>query len=198
MCKIVYGLLVIVMVVLVGCVMINVYFLEVVVQKVVDQFIGIVLDNVGKLVFKSDMLLLLFKFGLLVMLLDLLVLVVYVGDVLNICIQNVIIEVICQCMQLCFQGGLGDLFKSGVVGFMYDGMVVVCDVFKVLLSQCVQVNVIVVEENCDCVVLYCEVVSVNGYLEWEVQICVIFVKGWIECVLVGWYYQDVVGVWKCK
>lgn len=45
--KLVYGLLTMLLVALVGCVTINVYFPEAAAQKAADQFIGTVLDNTG-------------------------------------------------------------------------------------------------------------------------------------------------------
>jgi len=46
--KLVYGMLATVMVALVGCVTINVYFPEAAAQKAADQFIGTVLDSAEK------------------------------------------------------------------------------------------------------------------------------------------------------
>ncbi|MGN6235668.1 YdbL family protein [Dyella sp.] len=196
--KIVYGLLATVMVALVGCVTINVYFPEAAAQKAADQFIGTVLDNAGKPVPKSDTPPPPAKPGPSAMLLDLLVPAAYAGDAPNIRIQNATTESIRQRMQSRFQGGLGDLFKSGAVGFTHDGMVAVRDASKVPLSQRAQVNATVAEENRDRAALYREVASANGHPEWEAQIRATFAKGWIERAPAGWYYQDAAGAWKRK
>jgi uncharacterized protein YdbL (DUF1318 family) len=197
--KIVYGLLATLMVALVGCVTINVYFPEAAAQKAADQFIGTVLENAkpapktdtpppppAKPAQPSAMLL------------NLLVPVAYAGDAPNIRIQNATTEAIRQRMQSRFNGGLGDLFKSGAVGFTHDGMVAVRDASAVPLSQRAQVNATVAEENRDRAALYREVASANGHPEWEPQIRATFAKGWIERAPAGWYYQDAAGAWKRK
>lgn len=197
--KIIYGLLATMMVALVGCVTINVYFPEAAAQKAANQFIGTVLENAkpapktdtpppppAKPAQPSAMLL------------NLLVPVAYAGDAPNIRIQNATTESIRQRMQSRFNGGLGDLFKSGAVGFTHDGMVAVRDASAVPLSQRAQVNATVAEENRDRAALYREVASANGHPEWEPQIRTTFAKGWIERAPAGWYYQDAAGAWKRK
>jgi uncharacterized protein YdbL (DUF1318 family) len=196
--KIVYGLLATVMVALVGCVTINVYFPEAAAQKAADQFIGTVLEN-AKPAPKTDTPPPPAKPAQpSAMLLNLLVPVAYAGDAPNIRIQNATTEAIRQRMQSRFNGGLGDLFKSGAVGFTHDGMVAVRDASAVPLSQCAQVNATVAEENRDRAALYREVASANGHPEWEPQIRATFAKGWIERAPAGWYYQDAAGAWKRK
>lgn len=196
--KIVYGLLATVMVALVGCVTINVYFPEAAAQKAADQFIGTVLEN-AKPAPKTDTPPPPAKPAQpSAMLLNLLVPVAYAGDAPNIRIQNATTEAIRQRMQSRFNGGLGDLFKSGAVGFTHDGMVAVRDASAVALSQRAQVNATVAEENRDRAALYREVASANGHPEWEPQIRATFAKGWIERAPAGWYYQDAAGAWKRK
>ncbi|MFK2904768.1 YdbL family protein [Dyella ginsengisoli] len=196
--KIVYGLLATLMVALVGCVTINVYFPEAAAQKAADQFIGTVLEN-AKPAPKTDTPPPPAKQAQpSAMLLNLLVPVAYAGDAPNIRIQNATTEAIRQRMQSRFNGGLGDLFKSGAVGFTHDGMVAVRDASAVPLSQRAQVNATVAEENRDRAALYREVASANGHPEWEPQIRATFAKGWIERAPAGWYYQDAAGAWKRK
>ncbi|HEX5306847.1 MAG TPA: YdbL family protein [Dyella sp.] len=196
--KVFHGLLATAMVALVGCVTINVYFPEAAAQKAADQFIGKVLENAepapktdtppppAKPVQPSAMLL------------DLLVPAAYAGDAPNIRIQTPTTEAIRQRMQSRFQGGLGDWFRSGAVGFTHDGMVAVRDPSAVPLSQRAQLNATVAEENRDRAALYREVASANGHPEWEAQIRATFAKGWIERAPAGWYYQDASGAWKRK
>ncbi len=196
--KIVYGLLATMMVALVGCVTINVYFPEAAAQKAADQFIGTVLENATKPAAKTDTPPSPAKPRPSAMLLDLLIPVAYAGDAPDIRIQNATTEAIRQRMQSRFRGGLGELFKSGVVGFTRDGMVAVRDASKVPLSQRAQVNATVAEENRDRAALYREVASANGHPEWEARIRATFAKGWIERAPAGWYYQDAAGAWKRK
>jgi len=197
--KIVYGLLATVMVALVGCVTINVYFPEAAAQKAADQFIGTVLDNAGKAAPKSDTPPPPAKpVQPSAMLLDLLVPSAYAADAPNIRIQNATTEAIRQRMQERFNGSLGNLFKSGAVGFTHDGMVAVRDAAAVPLSERAQLNATVAAENRDRAALYREVASANGHPEWEAQIRATFAKGWIERAPAGWYYQDAAGAWKRK
>jgi uncharacterized protein YdbL (DUF1318 family) len=196
--KLVYGLLTTLMVALVGCVTINVYFPEAAAQKAADQFIGTVLNGTGspspaattpppaKPMRPSAMLL------------DLLIPAAYAGDAPNIRIQNATTEAIRQHMQERFNGSLGNFFKSGAVGFTHDGMVAVRDAAAVPLNERAPLNATVAAENRDRAALYREVASANGHPEWEAQIRATFAKGWIERAPAGWYYQDAAGAWKRK
>lgn len=197
--KLVYGLLTTVMVALVGCVTINVYFPEAAAQKAADQFIGTVLDQAAPAAPKSDTPPPPAKpVQPSAMLLDLLVPAAYAADAPNIRIQNATTEAIRQRMHQRFNGSLGALFKSGAVGFTHDGMVAVRDATAVPLAQRAQLNATVAEENRDRAALYREVASANGHPEWEAQIRATFAKGWIERAPAGWYYQDASGSWKRK
>lgn len=195
--KLVYGMLATLMVALVGCVTINVYFPEAAAQKAADQFIGTVLDNTGTPA-PSSSTPPPAKPHPSAMLLDLLIPAAYAGDAPNIRIQNATTEAIRARMQQRFKGSLGSLFDSGAVGFTHDGMVAVRDASKVPLSQRASVNATVAEENRDRAALYREVASANGHPEWESQIRATFAKGWIERAKSGWYYQDASGAWKRK
>ena len=198
--KLVTVMLTVLAVALVGCVTINVYFPEAAAQKAADQFIGNVLDGSGQ--------------GSTppknppapapdhrppsAMLLELLIPSAYAGDVPNIRIQTGATEAIRQRMQQRFGGALGALLDSGAVGFTRDGMVAMRDAAKVPLSQRVQANATVAQENSDRSALYREVASANGHPEWAAQIRSTFAKGWIEKARAGWYYQDAAGAWQKK
>jgi uncharacterized protein YdbL (DUF1318 family) len=191
-------LLATVMVALVGCVTINVYFHEAAAQKAADQFIGTVLDHAAPAP-KSDTPPPAAKpVQPSAMLLDLLVPAAYAGDAPNIRIQNATTEAIRQHMQERFNGSLGNFFKSGAVGFTHDGMVAVRDAAAVPLNERAPLNATVAAENRDRAALYREVASANGHPEWEAQIRATFAKGWIERAPAGWYYQDAAGAWKRK
>jgi len=204
--KLAYVLLTSLLVALVGCVTINVYFPEAAAQKAADQFIGTVLDkarpadqgNDGKDEPKPTE-----KPGKQpsAMLLDLLIPAAYAADTPgtpDVRIQTATTEAIRGRMQQRFQGSLGALFDSGAVGFTKDGQIAVRDASKVPLNQRAEVNASVADENRDRSALYREVANANGHPEWEAQIRATFAKGWIERARSGWYYQDPSGAWKQK
>ena len=193
-----YGVLATVMVALVGCVTINVYFPEAAAQKAADQFIGTVLDNAAPAPASSTPAPAKPQAHPSAMLLDLLVPAAYAADVPNIRIENATTDAIRQRMRARFNGGLQDLFASGAVGFTHDGMVAVRDASKVPLSQRAQLNATIADENRDRAALYREVANANGHPEWKEQIQTTFAKGWIERAPAGWYYQDAAGAWKRK
>ena len=200
--KLAYGLLVTVLVALVGCVTINVYFPEAAAQKAADQFIGTVLDNNAPAPAADD------KSPPAAtpkkgnqpaaMLLDLLVPAAYAADTPNLRVQTATTEAIQARMLQRFRSTLDSLFDSGAVGFTQDGLVAVRDASKVPLDQRAQVNAAVGDENRDRNALYREVANANNHPEWEGQIRATFAKGWIERAKAGWYYQDASGAWKRK
>lgn len=203
--KLVYLMLTTLAVVLVGCVTINVYFPEAAAQKAADQFIGNVLGDgaiapapkpaakekptpsvEGQRPQPSAMLL------------DLLIPAAYAADTPNLRIQTSTTEAIRSRMHARFQGDLGSLLDSGVVGFTRDGMVAMRDAAKVPLSQRAQANAAVADENRDRTALYREVANANSHPEWEPQIRATFAKTWIEKAHSGWYYQNAAGAWTQK
>lgn len=199
--KLAYGLLVTVLVALVGCVTINVYFPEAAAQKAADQFIGTVLDNntppadndksppaaTPKKGSQPA-----------AMLLDLLIPAAYAADTPNLRVQTATTEAIQARMQQRFRSTLSPLFDSGAVGFTQDGLIAVRDAGKLPLDQRAQVNAAVGDENRDRNALYREVANANNHPEWEGQIRTTFAKGWIERAKAGWYYQDASGAWTRK
>jgi uncharacterized protein YdbL (DUF1318 family) len=201
--KLAYGLLVTVLVALVGCVTINVYFPEAAAQKAADQFIGTVLDNSAAPADKDKApppVAAPRKGGVqpAAMLLDLLVPAAYAADTPNLRVQTAATEAIQARMQQRFRGTLDPLFDSGAVGFTQDGLIAVRDAGKLPLDQRAQVNAAVGDENRDRNALYREVANANNHPEWEGQIRATFAKGWIERAKAGWYYQDASGAWKRK
>ena len=199
--KLVYGLLTILLVALVGCVTINVYFPEAAAQKAADQFIGTVLDSAAPgTAPKSDQPPAPPKKGSQpsAMLLDLLIPAAYAADAPNIRIQTPTTDAIQARMQERFRSTLAPLFASGAIGFAQDGRVVVRDAAKVPLDQRAGINAAVADENRDRDALYREVANANNHPEWEAQIRATFAKGWIERARSGWYYQDSSGAWKQK
>ena len=199
--KLVYGLLTLLLVALVGCVTINVYFPEAAAQKAADQFIGTVLDSAAPAQpAKDDQPAAPPKKGSQpsAMLLDLLIPAAYAADTPNLRIQTATTEAIHGRMQARFRDTLTPLFNSGAVGFTQDGLVAVRDAGKLPLDQRAGVNAAVADENRDRNALYREVANANNHPEWEAQIRATFAKGWIERARSGWYYQDPSGAWKQK
>jgi uncharacterized protein YdbL (DUF1318 family) len=199
--KLVYGLLTTLVVALVGCVTINVYFPEAAAQKAADQFIGTVLDSTAPAdAPKSDQPAPAKKSGQpsAMLLLDLLVPAAYAADTPNLRVQTATTEAIHGRMQARFRDTLTPLFNTGALGFTQDGLVAVRDAGKVPMDQRAGVNAAVADENRDRNALYREVANANNHPEWEAQIRATFAKGWIERARSGWYYQDPAGAWKQK
>jgi uncharacterized protein YdbL (DUF1318 family) len=198
--KLVYGLLTTLLVALVGCVTINVYFPEAAAQKAADQFIGTVLDSSAPAQPAKDEPAPPPKKNNQpsAMLLDLLIPAAYAADAPNLRVQTATTEAIHGRMQARFRDTLTPLFNSGAVGFTQDGLVAVRDAGKLPLDQRAGVSAAVADENRDRNALYREVANANNHPEWEAQIRATFAKGWIERARPGWYYQDPSGAWKQK
>ncbi len=198
--KLVYGLLTLLLVALVGCVTINVYFPEAAAQKAADQFIGTVIDSAPASTPKPEQPPSPTKKDgqPSAMLLDLLIPAAQAADAPNIRIQTATTEAIQGRMQERFRSTLAPLFNSGAIGFTQDGLVAVRDAAKLPLDQRAGANAAVADENRDRNALYREVANANNHPEWESQIRTTFAKGWIERARAGWYYQDSSGAWKQK
>lgn len=200
--KLIYGLLTSLIVTLLGCVTINVYFPAAAAQKAADQFIGDVLTNPGTAIKPaikdSQPAPAQSSGGPSAMLLDLLVPAAYAADTPNLRVQTAVTEAIRQRMQARYQGSLEALLNSGAVGFTADGLVAMHDANKVPLAQRAQVNASIADENRDRNALYREVANANDHPEWEAQIRATFAKGWIERAQAGWYYQSASGAWQQK
>ncbi|NUO73675.1 MAG: DUF1318 domain-containing protein [Frateuria sp.] len=197
--KLVYVLLTTMLVALVGCVTINVYFPEAAAQKAADRFIGTVIDqgapparNAKPAPQTQE------PAQPSAMLLDLLVPAAEAAQTPDIRVQTPAAEAIRGRMQARFGGTLKALLDAGAVGFGRDGLVAVRDAGKIPLSQRAQASAAVADENNDRNALYHEIARANGHPEWEPQIRETFAKGWIERAHAGWYYQDAAGAWKQK
>lgn len=199
--KLLYVLLTTVLVALVGCVTINVYFPEAAAQKAADRFIGTVIDQGKAPAPQGD------KPAPShddpqrqpsAQLLNLLIPAAYAANAPDIRIQTPATEAIRGRMQARFHSTLQALLDDGAVGFARDGLVSMHDPAKVPLSQRAQANAAVAEENSDRNALYREIARANGHPEWEAQIRATFAKGWIERARPGWYYQNAAGAWQRK
>jgi uncharacterized protein YdbL (DUF1318 family) len=201
--KIILGLLVSVLVALVGCVTINVYFPEAAAKKAADQFIDTVLDGAtpatpaksstepapssrppsGKP---------------LAMLMNLLLPAAYAADTPDLRIQTATSEAIRERMRQRFQNSLSGALGSGAVGLTQNGLVALRDASQLPLEQRAVLTAAVADENRDRDALYREVARANGHPEWEAQIRATFARGWIERAPAGWYYQNPAGGWQQK
>jgi len=203
--KIAQSLLASVLVVLVGCVTINVYFPEAAAKKAADQFIDTVLDSAPAAPAKPNP-----KPAApgtpsrpssgqpLAVLMNLLVPTAYAADTPDLRIQTAASEAIRERMRQRFQNELSGALSSGAVGLTQNGLVALRDASALSLTQRAVVNAAVAEENRDRDALYREVARANGHPEWEAQIRATFARGWIERAPAGWYYQNPAGGWQQK
>jgi len=196
--KLAYAVLTLLAVVLVGCVTINVYFPEAAAQKAADQFIGNVLDEAGDAPAPETVRPEPQGSQPSAMLLDLLIPAAHAAEAPDLRVQTATTGAIRSRMQARFRGQLGELLRSGAVGFTHDGLVAMHDASKVPLSQRAQANAALTDENNDRAALYREIAQANGHPEWEPRIRATFAKGWIEKARAGWYYQDSAGRWQQK
>jgi uncharacterized protein YdbL (DUF1318 family) len=206
--KTVVCLLAVVLVALVGCVTINVYFPEAAAQKAADKFIGSVLDQATPASTPADrnpppapadkpasdnpqrpsasVL-------------DLLVPAAHAADTTpDLRIHTPEVDAIHTRMQQRFRASFKDLLDSGAVGFTADGLVAVRDISSVPLAQRSAVNTLVADENRDRTALYREIANANGHPEWEAQIRQTFAALWIEKAHAGWYHRSASGSWTRK
>ena len=201
--KFVFGLLLTLVVALVGCVTINVYFPEAAAQKAADQFIGNVIDAAApsKPAAKTPAPAAAPEptgHPPLAMLLDLLIPTASAADVPDIRIQTGASDAINGRMRDRFQGSLGALLNSGAVGFTHDGLVGMRDPAAIPLSERAQAAATIADENRDRLALYREVANANGHPEWAPQIQSTFAKVWIDRAKAGWYFQNAGGAWQRK
>ena len=180
---------------LVGCVTINVYFPQAAAEKAADQFIGSVLNTMpGKSGANQD------NGGAQqdkakdqgnpppsASVLDLLIPAAYAQSP-NLKIHTPAVDAIHDRMQQRFRSELAPLFNSGAIR----------DASKVPLAQRAKVNSTVAAENRDRKALYREIANANGHPEWEADIRKTFARLWIEKAHSGWYYRSASGTWKRK
>jgi len=95
-------------------------------------------------------------------------------------------------------GQLQQYYNSGAVGLTRDGLVAVRDAKAVSLKARKDVNRLVAAENKDRNALYREIAKANGHPEWEKDIRDTFARQWISRARSGWWYQDKGGRWVRK
>lgn len=197
-----YSSLIVMLVALVGCVTINVYFPEAAAQKAADQFVGSVLDGTAPKTPTTDK-----KDAPATpppgkqpsaMLLDLLVPAAQADEAPNLRVQTPAVQAIQARMRARFDSSLKALLDSGAVGFANDGTVAMRDAALLPLAQRAQANAVIADENRDRAALYREIANANNHPEWQAQIRAIFAKTWIDHAQPGWYYQNASGAWQRK
>ncbi len=192
------------LVLLAGCVTINVYFPAAAAQKAADQFIGSVIDQgtaqAGKTGTDSKAPAVDTKApsgGPSADVLDLLIPAAQAATP-DLRIHTPAIDAIQTRMQKRFRDILGPLLDDGVIGFTQDGLVQVRSLQAAPLSLRAQVASAVAAENADRNRLYAEIAEANGHPEWVSRIRETFAQLWISRAHAGWYYRDSSGAWKRK
>lgn len=92
---------------------------------------------------------------------------------------------------------LQGFYASGAIGIRSDGLLMVRDAASVPLKDRNQVNKLVEGENADRQALYQAIANANGHPEWVTQIKSTFATRWISNAQSGWWYQAA-GAWKQK
>ena len=81
-------------------------------------------------------------------------------------------------------------FESGAAGLTADGLVAVRDLGAIPLKERRRANELVADENRDRVALYGEIARVSGHPEWETDIRSTFARRWVANARRGWWYQS--------
>ncbi len=92
---------------------------------------------------------------------------------------------------------LQPLYAAGTIGIQSDGSIAVRDAANVPLKDRNQVSKLVAAENADRQKLYQAIANANGHPDWSAQIKSTFAARWISNAQAGWWYQSS-GSWKQK
>jgi uncharacterized protein YdbL (DUF1318 family) len=92
---------------------------------------------------------------------------------------------------------LQPLYAAGIVGIQSDGSLAIKDAANVPLKDRNQVTKLVAAENADRQNLYQAIANANGHPDWAAQIKSTFAARWISNAQAGWWYQSG-GSWKQK
>lgn len=92
---------------------------------------------------------------------------------------------------------LQPLYATGTIGIQADGSLAVRDAASVPLKDRNQVSKLVAAENADRQKLYQAIANANGHPDWSAQIKSTFAARWISNAQAGWWYQSS-GSWKQK
>ena len=89
-------------------------------------------------------------------------------------------------------------YDSGAVGMDNNGLITLRDPKSISIKDRNTVNQLVAAENSDRNALYAEIAKANGHPEWEDDIRGTFARRWVANAPSGWYFQDSGGGWKRK
>ncbi len=89
-------------------------------------------------------------------------------------------------------------FQSGALGMTSDGRIAVRDPAALPLRDRATLNQLVSEDNRDRDAVYREIAVANGQPQWESDIRATFAREWIDRAPTGWYYQNAQGGWVQK
>lgn len=196
------------LVLLAGCVTINVYFPAAAAQKAADQVISNIMgpDAEGTTPAPAsstqppssgatDQAQ---QQPLAMLLLDAVIPAASAAEPANLDVQTPGIEAIEARMRSRFHATLQGLFASGAIGLTHNGDIAVRDTSKIPLAQRSQAIQAVAAENSDRADLYKQIAIANGHPEWAQRMRESFAKQWISRARSGWYYQDASGNWQRK
>jgi len=93
---------------------------------------------------------------------------------------------------------LAPYYKSGAIGMTRTGEIALRDQKLVPLQQRNKVKGLVSKENQDRSALYKEIAKANGHPEWESEIRNTFAKRWVSNAPGGWWFKNKQGKWQKK
>ncbi|MDN5924367.1 MAG: YdbL family protein [Xanthomonadales bacterium] len=188
-------------VVIAGCVTINVYFPAAAAEKAAQKFIGNVIDVPDQVVPPASATSTPLPPAAgepTASVLDWLIPAAHAAQPVDIKISTPRLQALRGSMHARFNAGLKGLLDSGAVGYTNDGMVALRDASAVPLAQRNQVRQTISAENHDRAEVYKAVAAANGHPEWAKKIQKTFAAEWIAQARSGWYYQNPAGKWVKK
>jgi uncharacterized protein YdbL (DUF1318 family) len=93
---------------------------------------------------------------------------------------------------------LEPFYLSGAIGMDSNALLTLRDPAAVSIRDRNIVNQLVAGENQDRNALYSEIARANSHPEWEAQIRSTFARRWVANAPAGWYFQDASGSWQQK
>ncbi len=89
-------------------------------------------------------------------------------------------------------------YQSGAIGLTRDGQVRLREQSAVPLAERNRVRQLIADENADRQALYRQIAVANGHTEWEDDIRRTFAERWVANARSGWYYEGRDGSWQQK
>ena len=186
-----------------ACVTINIYFPAAAAEKVADEIIKDIQDNVPNAPSKNPAdepksdaeLLKLSLYRWIDRAIELTISSAYAEEA-DLSIDSPEIRQLTAAMENRFPS-LQGFYASGAIGIKSDGFLAVKDAASVALKDRNQVNKLVAAENADRQALYQAIANANGHPEWVTQIKSTFAARWIGNARSGWWVQ-MGGAWKQK